>query len=139
MATVTAFLTGQAINSHAQLGGVTHTAENVLDFSSTNAATSDVVQALKIPAGALVKNVWCECITAEGATATVNIGDGSDVDGWDATVNANSAAGIINGDGAFAGGKRYASADTIDVIPTADLDTAKLLIVAEFVILESSL
>ena len=138
MATVSTFLTGQALSTGAQIGGLSHHAENVLDFSATNVSNADVVQALKIPAGALVKSVWCECLTAEGATATANIGDATDPDGWDATINLNSAAGVILGDGAYAGGKRYASADTLDVVPTADLDTAKMRIVAEYVILEQS-
>ncbi len=138
MSTVTTFLTGQALSTGAQLGGRSHHAENVLDFSETNVSSADVIQALKLPAGALVKTVWCECLTAEGATATANIGDATDPDGWDATINLNSAAGVISGDGAYVGGKRYAAADTIDVVPTADLDTAKMRIVAEYIILEQS-
>jgi len=138
MATVSDFLTGPALASGYNIGGQSHHAENVLDFSVTNVSGSDVVQALNIPANALVKSVWVECMTVEGGVATMDIGDGADADGWDAAVDANSAAGIIEGDGAFAGGKLYSSADTIDIVPSADLDTAKIRIVAEFLVLELS-
>ncbi len=138
MATISTFLTGQAISAGQSIGGNSFHAENILDFAVTNAATSDVVQALKVPANAFVKNVWAQCLTAEGATATANIGDADDIDGWDATININSAVKIIKGDGAYVGGKVYTAADTIDFIPTADLDAAKVRIVAEYVVLEQS-
>jgi hypothetical protein len=136
MGTVKDFLKGQAMAVGSQLGGLSHHAENVLDFSDINVSSGDVVQALKIPKNALVKNVWSKVITAEGGAATVNVGDEDDADGWDAAVNVNAEAGIIKGDGALAGGKHYTAEDTIDLVPSADLDTAKVLVVAEYTILE---
>lgn len=138
MATVTKNLKEGASAPLTHIGGHKMVAENLLDFSATgfNVAGSDVVQALIIPAGAIVTSVTCEVRTAEGGVATINIGDTADVDGWDAAVDANAAAGLIVGDGAYAGGKRYASESTIDVIPSADLDAAVIYISAEYYIAE---
>jgi hypothetical protein len=138
MAIVTSFLIGSAFSVGQNLGGNSFFAENVLDFAETSVSSGDVVQAIKVPNGAMVVGFWLECLTAEGGVATVNLGDGGDVDGYDATVNVNSAAGVIKGDGAYVGGRRYSADDTIDVIPTADLDTAKIRVVVQYIILELS-
>ena len=138
MATVTQNLKEGAAAPLVHIGGHKIVAENLLDFSATgfNVASADVVQALIIPAGAIVTAVTVEVRTAEGGVATINVGDADNVDGWDAAVDANAAAGLIIGDGAYAVGKRYASEDTIDVIPSADLDTAVIYIAAEYYIAE---
>ena len=48
--------------------------ENQMDFSATNVAASDVVEALSIPAGTLVTYVGIEVTTVEGGTLTFVVG-----------------------------------------------------------------
>ena len=133
MSTITSFLTGQ--QELKRLGGEILVAENALDFSATNVAGSDVVQAVKIPAGAIVLDVWLRVGTVEDSTATLDIGDATDPNGWDAAVDAEALALTI-GDGAYAGGKYYSAADTIDIVPSAGLDTAVVQVFAKYFITE---
>lgn len=132
MATVSTFLKGAASQVGKFLGGQPVWIENKLDFSETNVSASDVVQALKLGAGAVVLRFATEVVTVEGGTATANIGDGNDADGYDAAVNFNSA-GLVVGDGALVGGTKYTSADTIDIVPANDLDTAVIRVMAEVI------
>lgn len=140
MAIVTTFTDGQ--QTHQKLGGDVVSVENKLDFSATNADASDVIQALKIPAGALVKNVWVTVLTAEGGTSTATVGDGDGAGDWDASTNLNAAANVVTaglpGTDTYAtAGKYYASADTIDLTLSANaVDAAILNVSAEYVIKE---
>lgn len=99
-----------------------------------NIASGAAQAMINVPASTLVLAVVTECVVPEGAAAVVDVGDGVDPDGWDIDVNVNSAAGGILGDGAFsaqtAGGKLYTAADTIDITPDADLDTAVIRVTA---------
>jgi hypothetical protein len=133
MAEIATFLKGPANQALKHIGGHKVVAENVLDFSETNVASADVVNALKIPAGAVVTHVRTRVLTAEGGVATVDVGDAVDPNGWVAAADANAAANVIVGGGAFAtNGKQYDSADTLDLIPSADLDTAVIHVSAEY-------
>lgn len=132
MATISTFLKGQASQVSKALGGYAFWIENKLDFSETNVSASDVVQALKLGPGAVVLRFLTEVVTAEGGTATANIGDGNDADGYDATVDFN-ATGLVVGDGALVGGTKYAAADTIDIVPANDLDAAVVRVMAEVI------
>jgi hypothetical protein len=140
MPTVTTFIDGQ--QTHKKLGGDVVSVENKIDFSATNASGSDVVQVLKIPAGALVKNVWVTVLTPEGGTSTATVGDGAGADSWDASTNLNATANTVTaglpGTDAYAtAGKYYAAADTIDLTLSAnDVDTAILNVSAEYVVKE---
>jgi len=139
MATVTTFMTGE--ETLQRLGGEVVLAKQELDFSATNVSASDVVQALNIPAGAFVTAVWVYINTAEGGTSTNDIGDGSDPNGWDDAVNFNATAGTVTrttqGTDAYAVGKYYSAADTIDIVPSADLDTAVVTVMAMYSMIES--
>lgn len=133
MAIVTDFVDGKA--EVVRLGNEVIVVENELDFSVTTGPAADTIQALKIPAKAFVTDVWLEVVTAEGSAGNTDVGDGDTVDGWDVDVNINSAA-IVKGDGAFVGGKYYATADTIDLTPSIELDTAVIRIFAKYHIVE---
>ncbi len=92
---------------------------DVIANTDVTGAANDVIQCLR-PANVLVTDVIVEITTVSGvASSTLDIGDGSDTDGWDAAISANALA-TIKGDGAYsrqtAGGKIYTSADTIDVL-----------------------
>ena len=133
MAEISTFIRGAANQPLKHLGGHKMVAENILDFSEINVASGDVVNAIKLPAGAVVTEVRIEVDTAEGGAVTLDVGDAVDPNGWVAAANGNSAAGVLIGAGAFAtNGKRYAVEDTIDLIPSADLDTAVVHISVEF-------
>ena len=110
-----------------------YTVQRSYDFATNNQSSADVIQMIYVPADTLVTHVIYECLTAEGGTLTFNVGDATDVDGWDATVNGNDAAGPILGDGAFADGKIYHAADTLDIVLTADADAAKVAVTAVMV------
>jgi hypothetical protein len=74
--------------------------------------------ALSIPANTLVLQVFTETVTDAGETCTADIGDGTTSDGWDAAVDLNTTAGTrassVLGTDAYAVGKLYSAADTID-------------------------
>lgn len=110
--------------------------EAVLDFTTVPCVSGDVVQALQIPAGAFVSNVGIKVLTAEANT--VQVGDGSDADGWDANVNTGST-GVTIGDGQYItdGGKYYAAADTIDLTIASDMSSGKIAVFASYFLLEN--
>jgi len=103
---------------------------------TVNAATTNVDQSVdgvielfKVPKGALVESVSIYIATVEDSAATLTIGDGADVDGFLAAIDATSAI-LTKSDKpinaalyAAKGGKVYTAADTIDLVTSADLDT----------------
>jgi hypothetical protein len=109
--------------------------EVVLDFAKIAAARSaagaaalasgDVLEVIPVPAKSLVMRVGYDVTTAEGATATFDLGDGSDADGYLNDVDLNSVAsgvmalalteGTPNTIAGYSNGKYYSAADTIDV------------------------
>jgi len=139
MATVTTFVDGTQTTNH--IGTKMVYAENKLDFSATNVSSADVVQALKIPKGAIPLMVDVKMVTAEGATATATVGDGTDPNGYDNDINLNTTGRVCfptRGTDAYANAtsdaepglirEPYSADDTIDIVPGADLDTAVLVI-----------
>ena len=139
MATIATFLRGAANQALKHIGGHKVVAENILDFADVNVASADVVQVLKIPVGAVVTAVRTRVLTAEGGVVTFDVGDAVDPNGWVAAANGNAAANVIIGGGALAAsGWQYDVADTLDLIPSADLDTAKIHISAEYYCAELS-
>lgn len=70
---------------------------HILDFSLQNieAGTSDVAQALIIPAQTTVLNAFLRVITAETADSTVNLGYGSDSSYWGKSLNVD-ATGLVD-------------------------------------------
>ncbi len=109
--------------------------EVVLDFAAIAAArtaagaaalaSGDVLEVLPVPAKSLVMRVGYDVTTAEGATATLDLCDGSDTDGYLNDVDLNSvASGVMaltlaeaapNTVAGYTNGKYYSAADTIDV------------------------
>lgn len=131
MATFSTYASGEAVLAKSGSNAAGAPAYTVFvgefDASKRNLAAADVMQVVDIPAGTVVMNVAVEIQTVD-ATQTVNVGDGGDVDGWVAAASV-ATAGYANGGGAYvaAGGKLYATADTIDIeVPaTKALDTFK--------------
>ena len=106
----------------------------VFDAATLNLAAADVVELIAVPAGTWVEKVHYEVLTAD-ATQTLNIGDGANVAGYVAAADVGTAANSGIGAGAFASGKYYAAADTIDLeVPaTKALDTLKIRVTASVV------
>ena len=124
------------ITTHVNPVGIPHSGiksayvmRNRLDFSAIPVAASDVVEALKIPAGTMVLAVCTRVITAEGGTCTATVGDGDAAAGWDGSVNLNATAGtttqsIPGTDATATTGKLYAAEDTIDLTMGHTTDAA---------------
>lgn len=138
MGTTTTFVAKQ--QAAQDIGTSPVFAQNLIDFSATACGSAEVVQALKIPAGALVTDVWVIVKTAEGGTATATVGDGDSANGWDASTNLNATAGTVTsslkGTDAFAVGKYYATADTIDLTLNNACDAAKVIVCARYSMIE---
>ena len=102
--------------------------------SATALGANDVIEALAIPAKTMVLAVGIDVTTAEGATQTFDVGDGSDVDGFLDGVNGNAVASYANSlvlaEAApntvvgYSNGKYYSAADTIDIKTINAADTA---------------
>lgn len=103
--------------------------KNHISFADTSVSAADVVELIDIPAYFKVLDITILVTTAEGATCTATIGDGDATDGWDASVNLNSAAAYISTPSdtyGATGGKVYTTADTIDAVMGHDTDAAIL-------------
>lgn len=118
----------------------------VLNFLTTNEAASDVIQCIPVPANHWVMNVWHLVKVAEGGVTTCTVGDGTDPNGFIATADNDAAASTLlcsslsplteaappTRDNAFAVGKFYATADTIDItLSAAAVNAGKIVIAAE--------
>lgn len=116
--------------------------QGVFDASKRNLAAADVATVLNIPANTFVHRVMYKVETAD-ATQTINVGDGSDVDGFLAAVDVGTAGnsgatalalteGTPNTVTGYTSGKFYSAADTIDIeVPSGkSLDTLKIKLVA---------
>ena len=111
--------------------------ERERDFSVTGntVAAGDIVQFLNVPAGFLVQGALVETLTVEWGTSTMcQLGDGNNTDGWLGTAQCNlnsTSTDVSNSTSAYqaergGAGKYYPAADSIDLIPVAALDAAKV-------------
>tara|TARA_Y100000114_G_C11759438_1_gene328714 strand:+ start:2235 stop:2678 length:444 start_codon:yes stop_codon:yes gene_type:complete len=107
----------------------------MIDCSVQNLASSDVWQAITVPAGSIVVAVGAVILTAEGGTLTIDVGDGDDPDGYLDGSNGNTASASyssINGTTGYSGGRYYAAEDTIDVLANNAADAAKIVVWCKF-------
>jgi len=136
---------------HELMQGALYSAHNLvldsvtIDTSADNVAQNDVLQLVNVPAGSFVLAVGVNVATAEGATATMKLGDGDDDDAYGATVNLNSAVKSCSMPGALteatpntynpAGsqGKFYASAGVIQGVANHALDAAVFTVAVLYV------
>lgn len=133
----------------ARANNLTGVIKVVLDWAAIAAArdaagqtavgAGDGVAAISIPAGTFVHAVGVDVTTAEGGTLTLDVGDGSDADGWLDGVDGNAVASYAPTKtlveaapntilGYSVGGKYYSAADTIDVITVNAADTAVMTV-----------
>ena len=75
-----------------KLGTEVVKAEVEIDFSAQNVVVSDIVEALVLPAGAVIISALAHVKTAEGGAATVDVGiSGGSATALDSNLDANSA------------------------------------------------
>lgn len=86
-------------------------------------AINDVFQLVSIPAGSFVIGVAAKVVSAEGATCTFSIGDGSQTAGYISAADGNAATNVFSWDESPASlattygvGHFYSAADTIDLL-----------------------
>ena len=101
----------------------------------TALTSGDILEVIRVPANMLVTNVALNVTTAEGGTLTVDVGDGSNDDGYIDGVNANATAAYITvaGTDAYEQGRFYTAADTIDVKLNNAADAAVMTLTAVMV------
>lgn len=115
-----------------------------LDFAAITAArlaagatalgAADILTVLSIPAKTKVLAAGIDVTVAEGGTLTLDLGDGSDADGYLDGVDGNTVASYANAlvmvEAApntilgYSNGKYYSAADTIDLVTVNAADTA---------------
>ncbi len=109
---------------HVDMAAVAAALGAVVDGSA-----SDVVQLWDIPAGTHILSVRVNVLTAEGAAATVAVGDGDSTAGFMAALSINALAAkmtlITDAYGATCG-RTYNATDTLDLLfaTAADIDLA---------------
>ena len=97
--------------------------QNTLDFSATNTSATNIVQVFTIPAQTVIVAIGIDVTTGEGATCTVDLGDG------DSTTRYLTSSDIeTTGNRAAAAASVvpyvYTAADTIDMIMDHATDAA---------------
>jgi hypothetical protein len=97
-------------------------------------SAGDVIQMLKVPAGAIVSRV-VNGVSASAGAITVNIGDGNDTSAYGASIVLSGQA-INAGSVPYRGfGRSYSAEDTIDFVATvvsAAPGTVDLLLIVEY-------
>ncbi|MCK5433546.1 MAG: hypothetical protein KAJ03_12430 [Gammaproteobacteria bacterium] len=130
MATVD-LTTGGSTGAASNLSGRIFTHYKELNFATTNRGAADVLQLFDIPINSHVLSVSWEVVTIEDSTATFDLGDGVDPNGFVAAADAEVlAAGASTVTTAYSvavgGGRFYSAADTIDMVLSAAMDTGKI-------------
>jgi hypothetical protein len=115
--------------SDVDRGSRVGTMKYTLDFKVTNRSSGDVLQIWDVKRS-LVKDVAVHVLRAEGSSATIDIGDGGDPNGWVPALSVNAVEQTL-GTGAHAARYNYVGADTIDIILGANLSNAKIVVLAE--------
>ena len=140
-------LTGGMKGIPTRKAGSTFIVEREIDLQAEGVATADVVQALNIEAGWFVHKTLVEIQRiAAGTSGSLIVGDGADPNGFDTAVDLKGAVGTVSSTGlvlaegapntlvdAYAAGKYYTAADTLDLTATlhADLtDKGKVKVIA---------
>lgn len=96
-------------------GGIDATTQTAEYTIPAGFATNDVVEMVKIPAGATVVNVTLSSSAGVGATANLAVGDGGDTDRY-ITSTAFTAAALARLNAHTGHGYRFTAEDTIDIL-----------------------
>lgn len=104
---------------------------------------TDTLELIPVNAGEWIVAAFIDIDTAEGAACTVDLGDGDDPNGYIATGDINATTPLsslvtVGYSVATAGGRRYAAADTVDLLLNSNgTDTAVIHVKAVAVDLRS--
>lgn len=97
-------------------GGIDLTSVTGTYTVTANLAANDVIEMVKIPAGATVQEVIVSASASVAATSTGEVGDGGDTDRYIASGGIGSNAASLSRLNAATGhGYKYTSEDTIDI------------------------
>jgi hypothetical protein len=100
-----------------------------IDASTYNMTASDIYQIFKVGAGFTPIRFLINIATSEGtASSLLYLGDGSSTTRYENDLDFNQASVPLMTGSAPDAYTMYSAADTIDVIPTKALDTAKFTI-----------
>ena len=69
--------------------------ENIVDFAATNRVATNILQVLHVKAGTYVMLAGIEVLVVEDGTATIDLGDGTDDDGYLAAQDIEAATGFF--------------------------------------------
>jgi hypothetical protein len=106
---------GVAVTAQAR-AGIDLTSQTQSLTIGTNLLANDILEMVKVPAGATIQEIVLSTTGSLGATSTVEIGDGGDTDRFFAAANfGNGAAGLVRLGAAAGHGFKYTAEDTIDV------------------------
>jgi len=111
-----------------RIGGEVTLEEIYIDFSEFNVVATDIVQLFNVSKGDTLLSIITEPATAEGATATCDLGiTTTDPNGLDDSVDLNATTIAVSAPGtdALIGYKLLAD-DTVDAVIDNDLDAAKV-------------
>ncbi len=123
---------GTVLPAHSS--GFSYRLRKEVDFSVNNAGSGDIFQIFDVGPMTRVEHMSIELLTAEGGAANVGLGDGGSTSGYLAAFSIDGAiptSDTTAGGDAFADGKLYNVADTLDmIINTAAVAVAKVAITA---------
>jgi hypothetical protein len=98
-----------------------------IDCADYNIGSGDTVQLLNVPANALVLSVRTKCVTAEGGTLTVDVGDDGSGNRYGNDLNMNTTTDNVSAASAM---YLYPAANTIDVLFNNAADVAVIQVQA---------
>lgn len=122
MADVNLYTGGTAGFSANSLNRV-HVEEFELDTAEQNLSTSDTYDIIYLPAGSMVLAVVATVVTAEGATATMGVGDSASATQFLTARDCNAVSSTASAASTW---KYYAAANAIRVTPNHAMDAAKI-------------
>lgn len=116
--------------------------ENLIDLAEKAVTAGGTVELLTIPTNAIVTKVDYLIKKAEGAALTLNVGDGTTANLFDASVDLNAAAGTHGGSDPAkettlfaAGGKYFSAGGTVVGTFTSAGSTAAFYVSADYKVL----
>ena len=97
------------------------------DAATVGMTAADTFKICTIGAGVMVNGVWVVIATAEGATATIDIGDTASATGYSNDLDINSTSHTVTA--ATTQVKYYSAADYLVLLVNNTLDAAKFYVV----------
>ena len=119
---------GNFNNQQEGLKGQEFTIVRYFDATAVGMTAADTFKVMTFGAGVMVNGVWVVVATAEGATATIDIGDTASATGYSNDLDINATANTVTA--ATTQVKYYSAADYLVLLVNNTLDAAKFYVVA---------